>query len=260
MTQFKPIIAANWKMYKTPQEGREFAEELVARALNLQGVEFILAPSPTALYHVHAALDGSAIQLAGQNMHQAAEGAFTGETSARMLQASGCEWVIIGHSERRHVFHESDEDLQKKVSAALDAGLKVIHCIGEQLEQRESGRTRAVVEQQLRNDLAGLDGFPEGKLIIAYEPVWAIGTGVVATPEQAGEAHAEVRQVIGEMFSPEAAEKVKILYGGSVKSANTEQLILTPGIDGFLIGGASLIIDEYCKIAEIAAVKAKERS
>lgn len=254
----KPIIAANWKMYKTPQEGQEFAAGLVERTPNLQGVEFILAPSATALTSVHAALEGSSVGLAGQNMYHAKEGAFTGENSAAMLQASGCEWVLIGHSERRHVFNEPNEDLRKKVAAALEAGLKVILCIGEKLEQREAGDTKAVIEAQLKNDLADVNRFDPDKIMIAYEPVWAIGTGVVATPEQAGEAHADVRTVLSGLFDAEVAAAVRILYGGSVKSANAKELILTQGIDGFLIGGASLILDEYCKIAEIAQMEASQ--
>ena len=182
MSDRRPIIAANWKMNKTPQEGVKFAEQLTTKALNLGRVDFILAPSATGLFHIHGALRDSAIELAGQNMHFAERGAYTGENSAAMLVASGCQWVLIGHSERRHVFHESDEDIRKKIPAALSAGLKVIHCIGERLEEREKGRTREILQHQISNDLADLSGFPADKLIIAYEPVWAIGTGVVATP------------------------------------------------------------------------------
>ena len=255
MSDRRPIIAANWKMNKTPQEGVKFAEQLTTKALNLGRVDFILAPSATGLFHIHGALRDSAIELAGQNMHFAERGAYTGENSAAMLMASGCQWVLIGHSERRHVFHESDEDIRKKIPAALSAGLKVIHCIGERLEEREKGRTREILQHQISNDLADLSGFPSDKLIIAYEPVWAIGTGVVATPEQAGEAHAQIREIVGELFPGPSGEQVKILYGGSVKSDSAAALIRIPGIDGFLIGGASLDVDEYCNIAEIAATE-----
>lgn len=256
MNNHRPIIAANWKMHKTPQEGVQFAEQLTTKALNLKGVDFILAPSATGLFPIHEALQGSTIELAGQNMHFAEKGAYTGENSAAMLMASGCRWVIIGHSERRHVFHESDEDIRKKITAALSVGLKVIHCIGERLEERQGGRTGEILHHQISNDLAELEGFPTDNLVIAYEPVWAIGTGVVATPEQAGEAHAQIRKIVEELFPGPSGEQVKILYGGSVKSDNAAVLIRTPGIDGFLIGGASLDVDEYCKIAEIAVAEA----
>ncbi len=255
MKTTKPVIAANWKMHKTPQEGYQFARQLATKALNLGGVDFILAPAATALLHLQGLLKDTAIELCGQNMHFADAGAYTGEISAGMLVACGCRWVIIGHSERRHIFGESDDDLRRKVPAALSAGLGVIHCIGERLEEREAGRTVEVLRHQITNDLADLDTFPTGRIMIAYEPVWAIGTGQVATPEQAGEAHASVREIVRERF-PGAETAVKVLYGGSVKSGNAADLIKTPGIDGFLIGGASLDINEYCRIAEIAQLEA----
>jgi len=257
MNDNRPIIAANWKMHKTPQEGYQFAQELATKALNLTGVKFILFPSATGLFHIQEALKGSSVEFGGQNMHSAGEGAFTGETSASMLLACGCQWVIIGHSERRHIFHETDKDLHAKIPAALDAGLNVILCIGERLEERQSGSTEEVLRQQLQDDLAGMESFSIERLVVAYEPVWAIGTGVVATPEQAGEAHAQVRAILQDLFPDLPVERVRILYGGSVKSANTTQLINTPGIDGFLIGGASLDIDEYVKIAEISQFETK---
>ncbi len=257
MNDNRPIIAANWKMYKTPQEGYRFARELAKKALNLTGVTFILFPSATGLFHIQEALKDTSIELGGQNIHSAGEGAFTGETSVSMLLACGCRWVITGHSERRHIFHETDADLRAKIPAALDAGLNVILCVGERLEERQAGSTGAVLRQQLQDDLVGMESFPIERLVIAYEPVWAIGTGVVATTEQAGEAHAQVRAILQELFPDLPVEKVRILYGGSVKSANTAQLINTPGIDGFLIGGASLDIDEYVKIAEISQKETK---
>ncbi|UCH11244.1 MAG: triose-phosphate isomerase [Fidelibacterota bacterium] len=252
----KPIIAANWKMNKTPQEGYQFARQLTAKALNLPGVQFILFPSATGLDHVHEVLKDTAIGLGGQNLHSAEEGAYTGETSAGMLKACGCQWVIIGHSERRHIFHESDDELRAKVATALNAGLKVVLCIGELLEEREAGSTREVLERQLRADLDGMDALPVDRIVIAYEPVWAIGTGVVATPEQAGEAHAQVRAILEGLFPTLNASELRVLYGGSVKSSNAASLIGIPGIDGFLIGGASLDIDEYVKIAELSQLEA----
>lgn len=258
MNNHRPMIAGNWKMHKTPQEGVQFAKQLTIKALNMRGVDFILAPSATGLFHIHETLEGSAIELAGQNMHFAEKGAYTGEESASMLVASGCRWVIIGHSERRHVFHESDEDIRKKIPAALNAGLKVIHCIGERLEERQEGRTGEILQHQIANDLTALADFPVDKLVIAYEPVWAIGTGVVATPEQAGEAHDLIRGIVEDLFPGPTGKQVKILYGGSVKSDNAAALMRTPGIDGFLIGGASLDINEYCKIAEISVMEASD--
>ncbi len=254
MKTTKPVIAANWKMHKTPQEGYQFARQLATKALNLGGVDFILAPAATALWHLQGLLKDTDVELCGQNMHFADAGAYTGEISAGMLLACGCSWVIIGHSERRHIFGESDDDLKRKVPAALGAGLRVIYCIGERLEDRAAGRTIEVLRHQITNDLADLDSFPTERIMIAYEPVWAIGTGQVATPEQAGEAHASVREIVGERFP--GAETAKVLYGGSVKSGNAADLIKTPGIDGFLIGGASLDINEYCRIAEIAQLEA----
>ncbi len=257
MNDNRPIIAANWKMYKTPQEGYRFARQLAIKALNLTGVEFILFPSATGLFHIKDALKDTSVGLGGQNIHSAGEGAFTGETSVSMLLACGCRWALIGHSERRHIFHETDADIHAKIPAALDAGLNVILCIGERLEERQAGSTGAVLRQQLQDDLAGMESFPIERLVVAYEPVWAIGTGVVATTEQAGEAHAQVRAILLELFPDLPVEKVRILYGGSVKSANAAQLINTAGIDGFLIGGASLDIDEYEKIAEISQIETK---
>jgi triosephosphate isomerase len=257
MSGSKPLIAANWKMNKTPQEASEFASSLVTKALNLPGVDFILAPSATALWKVQKALEGTNIKLAGQNMHFAEAGAYTGENSATMLMACGCDSVILGHSERRHIFGETGIDINRKLKAALATGLDVIHCIGELLTDRESGNTARVLREQLASDLDGIDEFPSDRISIAYEPVWAIGTGVVATVEQAGEAHREVRGILGMQFPKLATSSVRILYGGSVKSSNAAELIKTQGIDGFLIGGASLDLEEYCKIAEIAQTEAQ---
>ena len=256
MSDTKPIIAANWKMNKTPQEGYEFAKALVIKALNIAGVDFILAPSATALWKVHEALDGANISLAGQNMHFAEAGAYTGENSATMLKACGCDSVILGHSERRHVFGETGTEINRKIKAALAAGLNVIYCIGELLADREAGNTVQVLHGQLADDLDGFDEFPSDRIIVAYEPVWAIGTGVVATVEQAGKAHGEVRSIMSKQFPQLDTKSVRVLYGGSVKSSNAAELIKTQGIDGFLIGGASLDLDEYCKIAEIAQTEA----
>jgi triosephosphate isomerase len=254
----KPVIAANWKMYKTPQEGRTFGRQLTTKALNLPEVNFILFPSSTGLFHIQEAIKDSAVALGGQNVHYPAEGAFTGEVSVPMLQACGCEWVLVGHSERRHIFHEPEGDRPRKIASALDAGLKVMLCVGEQLDEREDGLTREVLKAQLSNDLGGMDTFPRDDLVIAYEPVWAIGTGVVATPEEAGEAHAQVRAILEELFPDLQGNEVIILYGGSVKPANATELANVPGIDGFLVGGASLQVDDFVSIAQNALIELKE--
>ena len=254
------IVAANWKMHKSPQEGYQFARRLKTRARELPGVRLLLFPPATSLLSVHEALKESAIELGGQHMHPAREGAFTGEISAGMMVACGCRWVLIGHSERRHLYHESDADVEAKIPAALAAGLKVMLCVGERLEQREDGRTEAVLRQQLEAGLASLKTLPGDSLVIAYEPVWAIGTGVVAHPEQVAAAHGHIRTVLGTISAAQSIEKVAILYGGSVNSSNAAELIRTPGVDGFLVGGASLDIDEYCKIAQIALLNAEVNS
>ena len=247
-----PVIAGNWKMHKTPQEGRTFARQLSTKALNLPEVDFILFPSATGLHSIHEALVDTAIEMGGQNMHHEQSGAFTGENSAEMLVACGCQWVLIGHSERRHVFAEPADSRPLKVATALGAGLKVMLCVGELLEQRDQGRTQEVLREQLSNDLGQLQRFPVESVVIAYEPVWARGTGVVATTQQAGEAHGMVRGVLRDLYPDDDLGAVKVLYGGSVKSSNAAELIGTPGIDGFLIGGASLELDEFVNIAEIA--------
>ena len=247
-----PVIAGNWKMNKTPQEGRTFARQLSTKALNLPEVDFILFPSATGLQSIHEALVDTAIEMGGQNMHHEQSGAFTGENSAEMLVACGCQWVLIGHSERRHVFAEPAVSRPLKVATALGAGLKVMLCVGELLEQREQGRTEEVLREQLSNDLGRLRQFPVESVVIAYEPVWAIGTGVVATTQQAGEAHGMVRGVLDDLYPDDDPGAVIVVYGGSVKSSNAAELISTPGIDGFLIGGASLELDEFVNIAEIA--------
>ena len=250
-----PIIAANWKRYKTPQEGYQCARPLATRVQDMPGVRLILFPSATGLYHIHEILKRTGIEMGGQQMHAAGEGAYTGENAARMLVASGCQWVLVGHSERRSLFHETDRRIQAKTVAALEAGLKVILCIGERLEEREAGRTEEVLRQQLETDLTLLKEFPVGRLVIAYEPVWAIGTGVVASPAQAGEAHAHIRQLLQSLYPALNDEEIRVLYGGSVKASNAAELIHIPGVDGFLIGGASLDIDEYSKIAQISRLE-----
>ena len=257
MNRSVPIIAANWKMYKTPQEGYRFARMLATKAMNLPATRLIIFPPFTGLLYISELLKGTSIELGAQNLHWADQGAYTGEISASMLLASGCAWVIVGHSERRHLFRETDEDISQKVEAALSAGLKVILCIGERIEEREADETDTVLSRQLRAGLSGVNEFPVHELVIAYEPVWAIGTGLVATSEQAATAHRAVRGILTECYPGLGPDEASVIYGGSVNGQNAEELIQTEGVDGFLIGGASLALDEYCRIAEIAQARKK---
>lgn len=257
MSSQKVLMVANWKMHKTPQEGLTFARQLKTKALNLPNVNFILCPSATGLLHIHGEIRESALELGAQNLHYAKQGAYTGEISASMLNACGCKWVIIGHSERRHIFNEPAGDRQQKVPAALNAGLRVILCIGEVKAERDAGDTAEVLGTQLANDLGGISQFPTDQLVIAYEPVWAIGSGLVAMPAQVEEAHAVVRETIFRLFPDISSKHVSVIYGGSINTANAAQLIGTPGVDGFLIGGASLNIGDFVTIAQYAQTALK---
>ncbi len=246
----QPLIAGNWKMNHGGGSGCTLAREIVTACGDLAGVDVVVGPPFTALAAVAHEVQGSRVTVAAQNVHPAAKGAFTGEISAGMLLESGCSWVIVGHSERRHLFGESDEFVQKKVAAAIEAGLRPIACLGETLEEREAGRTLEVVFRQLDafiNDFINKPGFG----VIAYEPVWAIGTGRVATTEQAQEVHAALRGRIAERSS-ELAQGTRILYGGSVKPDNAAGLLGCPDIDGALVGGASLDAASFSKIVEAA--------
>ncbi|MFH1851811.1 MAG: triose-phosphate isomerase [Candidatus Neomarinimicrobiota bacterium] len=249
----KPIVAGNWKMHLTPQEGYSFVEECMELLLKVKGVNIIFSPPFTGLFHIESLLRNSSMALAAQNVHFEAKGAFTGEISTGMLKACGAEYVIIGHSERRHVFHEPNDWINRKVQATLADGLKPILCIGETLQQREAGETTAILEEQLSLGLSNISIDAMDNIIIAYEPVWAIGTGVIASIEQVDEAHGAVREVLKRLYSVKVAEKTAVLYGGSVKADNAKQLIKTRGVDGFLIGGASLKVDSYATIAKIVA-------
>ncbi|MCD6204796.1 MAG: triose-phosphate isomerase [Candidatus Marinimicrobia bacterium] len=244
------IAAANWKMNKDVPESREFVKELLKKLLNIKDAEVILCPPFTSLFSIGELLKKSKVRLGAQNMHFADSGAFTGEISAGMLKSVYCEYVILGHSERRHVFGETDEDIHKKLLKALEKELKPILCVGETLEERQSGRTIDVLKQQYRAAFDGLSDNDMRRCAIAYEPVWAIGTGVVATPEQASEAHREIRQLIARQFSGDLAQEMRILYGGSVKPENADELIATDEIDGFLVGGAGLKVDSFASIVQ----------
>ncbi|MGH7143239.1 MAG: triose-phosphate isomerase [Planctomycetota bacterium] len=244
----KPYIVGNWKMNKTPAEATQLASELRAALQDCRGVEVGVAPTFLAIPAAVAALQGSAIEVGGQNIHAKDSGAYTGEISAPMLKSAGCSFTILGHSERRQYFGETDAYVNEKLFAALNAGLTVILCVGETLEQREAGRMEEVVATQLSEGLKDLPVEQAGRVTIAYEPVWAIGTGVTATPQQAQEAHAFIRSLVGKHLGPETAQAMRIQYGGSVKAANIRELMECPDIDGALVGGAALTADGFAKI------------
>jgi triosephosphate isomerase len=235
-----PFIAANWKMYKTVHEAVAFAKEFRVTVKDVTDVEIVLAPPSTALHAVADATRNSNIGVAGQNLHFEREGAFTGEVSAAMLKEAGAEYAIIGHSERRRLFHETDETVNRKLIAALGEHLTPIVCIGETLEERERGETLSVLDRQIKAGLDSLTGDQVAGLVLAYEPVWAIGTGRNATPAQAGEAHAHIRSRLRQWFGAPAADQCHVIYGGSVKPDNIHELIMLPDVDGALVGGASL--------------------
>lgn len=245
----KPIVAGNWKMNKTVAEAQSLVAEIKAGMQGLDAVDVVLCPPSTALQAVGQAIAGSKLDLGAQNMHWEKSGAFTGEVSASMIRELGCHYVILGHSERRQYFKETDEMVNKKAKAALAAGLCPIVCVGELLEDREAGRTEAVIGAQVRGSLAGLSGQDLLKTVVAYEPVWAIGTGKTATPAQAQEVHAFIRGVLKELSDAHIAQSVRIQYGGSVKAANAAELFHQPDIDGGLIGGASLEAGSFLAIA-----------
>ena len=252
-----PLIAGNWKMNKGPAAARAFVQDVLKSAAD--GAAKVKAngypglavfPPFTALPAVADVLKGTSIAFGGQNCHWESSGAFTGEVAPGFLAELGCRYVLVGHSERRALFGETDENCRKKLLAAVAAGVEPILCCGETLSERESGRTFAVIERQLQTALAGLS--PAVSFTVAYEPVWAIGTGRAATPAQAGEAHTFVRQWLSRNLSPDAAERTRLLYGGSVKPGNFAELLGQPDVDGALIGGASLEVAAFCGIADSA--------
>jgi triosephosphate isomerase (TIM) len=243
----RPLIAGNWKMYKTIPEAVALAREVAAGAGSAAG-DVLVAPPFTALHAVRQALGGSAVALGGQDMHWESEGAFTGAVSPLMLRDAGCTHVILGHSERRQLFGETDESVARKAAAALAQALTPILCVGETLAERESGRTMEVVERQVERALRALSPDQVAGLVIAYEPVWAIGTGRTATPAQAQELHSFIRRRVATSHGEPAAGAARILYGGSVKPDNIGALMAEPDIDGALVGGASLAAQSFLKI------------
>jgi triosephosphate isomerase len=243
-----PLVAANWKMFKTVQDAVYYTKELRSLVKDIDDVEIVVAPPFTALHAVAEAARNSNVAVAGQDVHWEKEGAFTGEVSAPMLKEAGAEFAIIGHSERRIKFGETDADVNRKTHAVLGARLTPIVCIGETLDQRERDETSAVLDRQIKEGLKDLTDVQVGSLAIAYEPVWAIGTGRNATPEQAAEAHAHIRARLAGWFGTEAAAGCRIIYGGSVKPDNIRSLVTQVDVDGALVGGASLDVKAFARI------------
>ena len=252
------IVAGNWKMYKTIEEAVLFLGDLEPLLNGVNAEVFIAAPF-TAIEPLSRCAEDKSVTIGAQNMNDATEGAFTGEVACGMLMEAGAQFVLLGHSERRHIFGETSTFINAKVKKSLSEGLRPIVCIGEQKEAREEGRTAEVLKEQLAESLADLKAKEVGDLVIAYEPVWAIGTGLTATPEMAQETHAEIREMLVELFNKTAAKKIPILYGGSVKPANAQDLMSLEDVDGVLVGGASLEAASFAAIAQSAAPVKKTR-
>ncbi len=250
MTTRTPLMAGNWKMYKTSPEAVETASRLVELVADTADVDIMIAPVFTAIDPVSKVVKGSRVGVGAQNLYWEKEGAYTGEISAAMLVSAGCRYVILGHSERRQYFGETDETVNKKISAAIAAKLIPVFCIGETETERESGKTFSVLDKQVKGGLKEKVVDDLGSLVIAYEPVWAIGTGKTATSGQAQEAHKYIRSLIDANFGTALADSVRILYGGSVKPANVSELMAKPDIDGALVGGASLDAESFSRIVK----------
>jgi triosephosphate isomerase len=244
----KPLIAGNWKLHKTVAEALELVSSLKTETEGLTDVEIVVAPVFTSLVRVTEALAGSNIRVAGQNCYPEATGAFTGEVSPQLLRDAGCSYVIVGHSERRQLFGETDALINRKVQAVLAAGLRAIFCIGETLAERDQGEMFEVLSRQVNEGLHGIDAAQMTEVVVAYEPVWAIGTGKTASNAQAQEAHAFIRSLIKDRFDRATAAEVRILYGGSVKPDNVDGLMSQADIDGTLVGGASLKAADFARI------------
>jgi triosephosphate isomerase len=246
-----PILAANWKMYKTAAEATGFFRSFLPAIQGLSGREVVVAPPFTAIAAASEAIAGSTehVSLAAQDMHFENEGAYTGEISSLMLKEFGVRWVIVGHSERRHIIGEGDDLIALKLAAAMDAELIPILCIGETLEEREANRTLEVLERQLATGLSKVGSAAAGRLVLAYEPVWAIGTGKTATVGQAQDAHAHIRSWLAGRFNSSIAGEIRILYGGSAKPGNVDELLAAQDVDGALVGGASLDPESFAQIA-----------
>ncbi len=254
-----PFVAGNWKMHATASEARELVSAVLKAAPGVAGAQLLLIPPFTALAEAARLLRGTDVALGGQNLFWEDRGAFTGEISGPMLRDAGCRYVLIGHSERRQYFGETDGTVNRRLRAALKAGLAPIVCVGETLEEREAGETTRKLDRQLEAGLEGLAADEAGAALLAYEPVWAIGTGRTASPEQAGEVHAHIRKRLEERYGNGPASCAIILYGGSVKPANSYALFKEKDIDGFLVGGASLDADQFIGIAREALRADREK-
>ncbi len=246
----KPIAAGNWKMFKTAKEASKMISELKELVKGVSDREVVICPTYTALESAVSAAKGSNVKIGAQNVYWEEKGAFTGEIAPGMIKDLGCEYVIIGHSERRQYFGETDGTVNKRIFAALKAGLKPIICVGETLEERESEKTFSVIETQIKGGLKGLSAEQMKDCVIAYEPVWAIGTGKIASKEQAQEVHAFIRKLLSDLLGKDTADATRILYGGSVKPDNMKDLMSQPDIDGGLVGGASLEAESFAKIVK----------
>lgn len=246
----KPFLAGNWKMHNTVAEAVALAKELVSAVEGTSDRDILICPTFPCLTEVAKVVRGTNVKLGAQNMHQEDSGAYTGEVSADMLLSAGCEFVILGHSERREYFGEDNALINAKLKKALAKGLKPIVCVGEKLEERESGKAEAVVEDHVRGAFAGISAAEAEGVTVAYEPVWAIGTGKTATPEDADAMHAFIRKVMADLYDQTVAEKVRIQYGGSVKESNVDELMGMANIDGALVGGASLKADSFARIVK----------
>lgn len=246
-----PIIASNWKLHKTRKESREFLNQFREKVKYISETEMALAPAYTSLGVVSNGLEGTGIKLCAQNVYFESEGAFTGEVSPEMLAEIGTDYVIVGHSERRQIFGETDGMINKKISAVFEQGMKPILCIGETGDQREQGKTESVLQNQLRNDLRGLDPEQVSEMVVAYEPIWAIGTGESASPADAQAGCKFAREQIKKIVNKDTGEKVRLQYGGSIKPHNAGELMSQPDIDGGLVGSASLDPDSFAEIISI---------
>ena len=248
----RPIIAGNWKMNKDAAESAAFIEDFKSKVAGIDGVDIVLCPIYTSLSAAVDAAADSNVAIGAQNVHWAESGAFTGEIPAAVLKGIGVKYVVIGHSERRQYFGETDESVNKRLVSALSAGLVPMVCVGELLDERECGKTEKVLDTQIRGAFAGFSASEVASVVVAYEPVWAIGTGKTATPEIAQDAHAFIRGVLSEMFGAETADGIRIQYGGSMKPANAAELLACPDIDGGLVGGASLEPASFAEIVDSA--------
>ncbi len=250
----KPMIAGNWKLHKTLEESASLVAELIQAVADNHKVEIVVAPVYTALGKVAETISGSNIKLAAQNCYPEPHGAYTGEVSPPLLKDVGCQYVIIGHSERRQLFGESDELINNKARALAETGLGIIFCIGETLEEREAGKMFDILRRQVHSGLKNLSAKQMADVVVAYEPVWAIGTGKTASDEQAQEAHTFIRALLTELYDEHTANATRILYGGSVKPSNVDNLMSQPDVDGALVGGASLNAEDFARIANFQAI------